>query len=100
MGEQNRKNVRFRPTPGTVVQIDHECKSGEFRPSINALAINESFKGVGFVIISTEILKVNQKLRVKVGNLHPMDCCVRWVKTLDEDICRAGVEYLNQEEES
>jgi hypothetical protein len=96
MEQKKRKSTRFDPGPGTIAMIDLQGReSGEFRPTLLGLVFSEAFKGCGLIVLSRDgEIKVGDTWKVKVGKLSPMAAEIRWVKFLDEQVARIGLEYL------
>lgn len=66
---------------------------GEFTNDYYAVVVNESFNGSCLVSRNDEAITMDQIFRVKVGELSEMQATVRWIKELDEDVIKFGIEY-------
>ncbi len=91
-----RKNIRFRPDPGTYAAIDVDGSSkGAFKPTLVCLVTEESYKGCGLVSIIYEGLQSGDTCRVQVGAGPVMKAEVRWRTDLDAQVMRIGLMYLD-----
>lgn len=69
----------------------------EYKPDVAVFVINESIHG-SCLIVNRKLIpphitfKPGMNIIVKVGNLDPVTTIVRWVKNLDEDVVKLGVE--------
>lgn len=90
-----RRWTRYSADPMTFGCIDVSNRSGKFTPTHHLLIVNEAFKGCGAVISSSAKLEVGDQIRIKVGELEPLDAEVRWVVQLDGDVSKIGVLYLD-----
>jgi hypothetical protein len=96
MSDSGRKSIRFEPDEGTIAQIDptaQEDKS-KFRPTIQALVIDEALDGCGVVLVKNTALGEGDICLIKVGQLDPLIGEVRWIKELDQDVHKIGIMYL------
>jgi hypothetical protein len=93
-----RKHIRFAPDQGTVAQIDLDATNAEFNPVHTALIAEESFGGVGLVLMNTpklaNKLQIGDRIKVQVGKLDPMQAEIRWRVDLDSRVIRLGIMYL------
>jgi len=87
-----RHSIRFTPDPLTTALIELKNNS-TFKPSLVALVLNESFTGCALVLSCDQLLKKDQILKVKVGNLNPMMAKIIWVKHLEENIFKIGLKF-------
>lgn len=92
----NRSKIRFLPDNNELGLISFDLE--EFSQDIAALIINESLHGVCLVvnrklIPTTVTINIGLMLLVKAGKLDPMEAVVRWVKEIDEELVRIGIEY-------
>ena len=87
-----RKSIRFHSTPMSTAVIDLNNKN-KFQPSIISIVANESFTGCALVCVCDTPIAVDQIVRVKIGDLDPLNARVVWCKTLDENIKKIGLEF-------
>lgn len=89
-----RAPIRYKPDPMTIAHIDFE-NAKEFKPSCVGIVINESYSGCS-VVISTDIeIKRGDKVKIKIGELSAMKANVAWVKELEENIYKLGIQLLD-----
>lgn len=88
-----RKSLRYKPDPKTVAYLDFKV-SKNFAPQFAGLVINESFSGCALIIITDLPIKKGAKLKIKVGELAMMKAKVAWVRILEENILKLGVNFL------
>ncbi len=90
-----RKHVRFKPDFGDFCYIDRRHDRNEFKPDVAAFLVNLSpMGGCSVVIHDDEGINSNDILTAKVGKLSPMKMKVCWVKRLDENLLRLGLQFL------
>lgn len=94
--KSKRRSIRFAPDSGTYAKIDLEAarEDGSFQPSVVALVPEESAKGVGLVVLTTNDLQVGAFCKIQVGKLQPLRAEVRWRQDVDPGILRLGLLYL------
>jgi hypothetical protein len=95
--EIRKQMIRFLPDSNELGLIIFT--SVDFKREIAALIINESHHGVCLVINSKLLplnfeIPVGMELRVKTGNLDPASAKVRWIKIVDEELMKIGIEYV------
>lgn len=94
----NYRPLRFDPDLLNYALIDLEsAESEEFSPKFVALIDNESYAGCSLVVLNKEKnlnYKVGQVIRVQVGNLDPMLSKIAWVKPIEDQIVKIGIQYL------
>ncbi len=66
---------------------------GEFKAQYYAVVVNESYTGCCLAARNDGHIKENTNIRVKVGELKEMKANIRWLKKIDEDIIKFGIEY-------
>jgi hypothetical protein len=86
-----RKFTRFKPEPLTFASMSTKP---DLTPHIGALVLNESFSGCSLLLTTSEKLKKDQKVHVKVGQLGAMSAVIVWIVQLDESIFKVGLQYL------
>jgi hypothetical protein len=90
----DRKFLRYQPDPQAVALIDLKANGREFKPTITAIILNESYSGCAIVFSDNEIVKKGTKVKIKIGPLEIMKAEVAWVKVLEENIQKVGVLLL------
>lgn len=90
---QQRKHIRFSPDPGALAMIDPQGTKDAFEGKVVGLIVEESYAGVGVVLVNNKDLIVGTKFVIKVGDLDPLEAEVRWRRELDENTCRLGIQY-------
>lgn len=88
-----RKALRYKPDPKTVAYLDFKV-SKNFTPQFAGLVINESFTGCALIIITDLPIKKGAKLKAKVGDLAMMKAKVAWVRILEENILKLGINFM------
>jgi hypothetical protein len=74
--------------------IDVKASGKDFKPSITAIILNESYSGCAIVFADNEILKKGTKVKIKIGPLEIMKAEVAWAKVLEENIQKVGIRLL------
>lgn len=94
--DNNRAKIRFVPDSNEMSFIS--LSLAHFQKEISTLIVNESCSGACLVINrklipSTDSLVEGRCILVKIGKLDPLSAVVRWVKHVDDDFIKIGVEY-------
>ena len=91
----SRSQLRFRPDPLDIAQLDFGPLDAPFSPTQVALIAEESpMGGAGLVALTSPQLHEGVVLRVKVGRLAPLRSEVRWMRKLEGDLVRVGIKFL------
>lgn len=90
-----RRHQRFAHDVGTLAEIDLELNENNFTRSIWGLVINDSFGGCAMIIVTNEILSTNQNCAVKFPTLNPFQGKIVWVKAVDINVLKIGIEYID-----
>ena len=94
-----RRHIRFGPESDTIVQVSLNTDvEAQFKPDHFGLAIDESFGGVGAVFVQNRELTDGRECIVKSGKLSPIKAKVVWLKHVDAQIIKIGLEYENATE--
>ncbi len=88
-----RSPIRFKPDPLTVAYVDFS-KTKNFTPTNTAVVINESYSGCSLVMVYDQPINKGDKIKIKVGQLPEMKASIAWVKVLEENIYKLGVQLL------
>ncbi len=93
---QKRKHIRFKPDKMAYASVDFSSGSKDsFDPETVAIIVEEApMGGCGLVVCTQKEVKVDDSYIFKVGELSPLLGTVRWVKKLDEEIYKIGIEFL------
>ena len=92
--QAKRRPIRFPPDSNSVVHINRDINDYEFKEYIVGLPVNESNTGIGIVTLKAHGFIIGETLLVKAGHLAPLRGEVKWLKDLDQDTQRVGVELL------
>ena len=87
-----RRRIRFAPDPGTIAYLifDKGPLKGE---TLCGLVLNESLTGCALVLSCENKLKEEMTCVCRVGHLPDTLATVRWVKLLDPNLYKIGLEY-------
>jgi hypothetical protein len=88
------QHLRFKPDPMDQAFVEFRSETADFKPQCCALIINESFSGSALVLQSPDTILPEKEIRVKIGRLEPMRAEIIWVKILDKDIYKIGIQFL------
>lgn len=88
-----KRSIRFKAEPMTLGYLDLE-PAKTFKPQLVGIVLNESYTGCAVILASDDKLNNKQQLKIKVGNLEPINASIIWVKTLDENIHKVGIKFL------
>jgi len=105
---ERRRYLRYNPSVSEEEQIEtveneHIAyldteQEGEFHPKVVGFLIQKSHAGCCLVISRenehTEHLERDFECRIKAGPLHPLRAVVRWRRDLDDDLLKAGFQFL------
>ena len=91
------KQIRFPPDSDQVAFISFNTSS--FSKDLAALIINESAHGACFVVNRALVsagkpIITGQLLLAQVGQMSPLKAEVRWVKEVDANLLKIGIELL------
>ena len=104
---ERRRYIRFSPdSDGSNLQekgdeflahIDLNLE-GEFKPTLVGYLVQKSHAGCCLVMVrsdeSSNKLERDLQCLVKAGPLHPLRAVVRWRRDLDEELLKAGFQFL------
>jgi hypothetical protein len=90
-----RKHFRVKPDFDDFCLVDTVLE-GEFSPSIGAFIVNESpMGGCGLVVRKGLGLEIGLCVRLKLGKLMLLQGRIVWLKSLDEELDKLGIEFLS-----
>lgn len=101
--DEKRHHMRFKPEDVEIALIqftDADPEVATFEPHTAGLVIDEAYGGCGLVALghgTPEGVHDGARCNVKVGKIGPVKAEVRWVRKLDEDVSKLGIEYLNSD---
>ncbi|MBL7543426.1 MAG: hypothetical protein JNL11_06395 [Bdellovibrionaceae bacterium] len=87
----DRRFLRYQPDAQSVALIDTRASGREFKPTITAIILNESYSGCAIVFADNELMKKGAKVKIKIGPLEIMKAEVAWCKVLEENIQKVGI---------
>lgn len=90
----DRRFIRYQPDPEAIALIDTRGTGRDFKPTITAIILNESYSGCAIVFADNEILKKGAKVKIKIGPLEIMKGEIAWCKILEENIQKVGITLL------
>lgn len=88
-----RRNVRWKGGPKDVALIAFDVERTPMRADMIALVSDASYNGCGLIAIANEKLTLGAQVCVRVGPLDPLRAVVRWLRPVDGEIVRVGLEY-------
>lgn len=94
-GNDNRKGaltIRFSPKNDTVGHLCFDMNKENFESRYCGLVLNESYNGCCFAMIKNEKLMEGQMCLIQHGPFNPMKAQIKWVKQVDEFLCKVGLE--------
>jgi hypothetical protein len=97
-----RSRIRFTPDGNEFGFLSYNTE--KFQKDAAVLVINESIHGSCVVFNRLQIpegltIETNLQILVKIGNLDPVKAIIRWVKLVDKEIVKIGVEYSENRHE-
>lgn len=98
---EKRRHMRFPPDKVEVAYIeftDQDRDSATFQANAAGLVMEEAYGGCGLVVLSTLApadVQEGAPCQVRVGRIGPIRAEIRWVKALDDDVAKVGLEYLD-----
>lgn len=92
--DKSRTYTRFQPSADTLAWIDKKTGKTKFAPTLACLVLNESFTGCAVITLAASGFVKGDAIRIQVGKLAVLPAEVRWVKALDKEVVKIGIEYL------
>lgn len=98
-----RRFLRFEPDEPEIAMLQFtEARPDDFFFSVEAagLVIEEAYGGCALVCLRRELplnLDTGLTCQIKVAKMSPLRAVIRWIRALDEDVCRVGLEYIDAE---
>lgn len=91
--KRKRRYFRFTPEKNTLAGISFGENIVEHKPEIVGLVYEEAYKGCGVICIADDRLVIGARCVVECGDLSPTTSTIRWIKSLDENTLKVGLEY-------
>ncbi|MCK5883853.1 MAG: hypothetical protein KAG61_09205 [Bacteriovoracaceae bacterium] len=88
-----RRYYRFAPKKNTLAGVSFGDCIADHRPELVGLVYEEAYKGCGILCIADERFVNGARCIVECGDLSPTLSTIRWVKQIDENSVKIGVEY-------
>lgn len=98
---EKRRFLRFTPDEFEIALLQFtEARPDEFFFETEAagLVIEEAYGGCALVVVRKlipESLAEGTRLQIKVAKLGPMKAEVRWIRHLDDDVSKLGLQYVD-----
>jgi len=91
---QKRRYTRFNPDNTTLAFIDLNPKTKSFKPNLTALVLQESHGGCCIAVSKTNDLTEGSEIKIKVGNVAPLNAQIRWIKKMDPLVYSVGIMFV------
>jgi hypothetical protein len=92
--KSGRRNIRFKPEIGAYAEIG-SVTDGKFVLAKAALIVDESYSGVGLIIIDDAHIVPGFECYIKIGDLGPLKGRVVWKRNLEDNAARIGLNFLD-----
>lgn len=90
-----RAYLRFKPDPLEYAQVAIQSGGDGFTPEFVALIVEESpISGCGLIAHNYPGIEEGTECRVKIGRLAPLRAQVMWRKSMEWDLMRLGLKFL------
>lgn len=90
---KTNRQTRFQPDPTTGALIDFKLAKS-FEPTVLGIVVNESLNGCSLILATDEIVSRGTRIKLKIGELAPLQAQIVWSKNLEENIYKIGVKIL------
>lgn len=90
-----RKHQRYTTSQGTPIELMMNDK--EPSNSLKGMITDDSFSGCGLIIFGDERLCLGQLCFIKIKGLDPITCEISWIRSVDKNIFRVGIQYVMNE---
>ncbi len=100
--KEMRRHLRFKPDDTEIAWIQFTDRAPgmiEFEADAAGLVVEEAYGGCGLVVLGAtdaESIAEGVPCLVRVNAIGPVRGRVRWVKVLDKDVAKIGIEYTEQ----
>ncbi|HKL52626.1 MAG TPA: hypothetical protein VJ902_01600 [Wenzhouxiangellaceae bacterium] len=95
-----RRHMRFEPDDVVIAQvqfIDADPDDRFFKPKLAGPVLDESYDGCALVALRHAVpdgTAEGTRCLVKLNRLGPMRGEIRWLKAIDDEVCKIGIHYL------
>ena len=96
-----RRFLRFKPDEFEIAQLQFtEARPDElfFETEAVGLVLEEAYGGCALAMVRKllpDTLAEGTRFQIKVATLGPMKAEVRWIRHLDEDVSKLGIQYVD-----
>lgn len=90
-----RSKMRFPAEVGEIAMIDRDCESEDSGELIPALIINESYNGCALILKSKDAPEMGSKCLITLGRNTPYLAETVWVVNVEEEVTKAGFQFLD-----
>ena len=98
--DNRRRYLRYPPDPTEIVMVQFSAGDERFTPEMAALPSEESRGGLRLVLLNREQIsgiETDALCTVKIASLEPQRAKIRWIDTVDEEIVRLGVQFVDND---
>ncbi len=90
-----RKWTRFETDPGSAAGIQVGDFNHPYKPTHNALCVNESFRGSCLLVTHISGMNIGELVWAKVGDMEPLKGEIRWIEKLEDHIFKIGLFWVD-----
>ena len=94
-GQERRSNIRFPPDPDSQVLIDFARESSAFRPTLEGMVVDESYRGCSVVFPRSYEPQIGDRCLIAIGKLGTYLAEIKWREEVPQDLVKAGFELLS-----
>lgn len=100
---EQRRFLRFRPDEFEIALIQYtEARLDDFffEPEAAGLVLEEAYGGCALAMVRKQLpdtLAEGSRFQIKVAKLGPMKAELRWIRHLDDDVSKLGVQYVDSD---
>jgi hypothetical protein len=91
--ENQRSHTRFKTDKNALAWFSFAERKEAFTQDIVGLVIDMSYKGCGAVVFDHKF-EIDQYIYVQAGPIAPLLGKIVWLKSLDQNIYKIGVQFL------
>ena len=94
-----RRYMRFEPDEIVIAEVqfvDADPDDRFFKPKLAGPVLDESYDGCALVALRHALpaqVGEGTPCLIKLNRLGPMRAEVRWLRAVDDDVCKIGVHY-------
>jgi hypothetical protein len=93
-----RKNQRYTTSQGTPIEL--VINDQDICNALKGMITDDSFGGCGLVIFGNQRLCSGQLCFIRIKGLEPIPCKIVWIKSLEKNLFRVGLQYVINEHSS